>query len=57
MDVLDVMPGDEVVVNVPYTISHPGPMLGWLAKAPEGGVRGWVGEGRWAFLRDFGGAV
>ncbi|EPE34924.1 hypothetical protein GLAREA_10619 [Glarea lozoyensis ATCC 20868] len=42
-DVLDVYAGEEVTWHVPYTISHPGPLMGYLARAPGGGLWGWGG--------------
>ena len=45
VDVLEVKSGDEITFHVPTILFHPGPLIGYLAKAPEAGVRGWDGSG------------
>ena len=34
-EILTVMAGENLGFNVPITINHPGPLLGYMAKVPE----------------------
>ncbi|KAG9234030.1 glycoside hydrolase [Amylocarpus encephaloides] len=45
-DTLTIRAGEELSINVPYTISHPGPLMAYLARVPDGKTAvNWEGDG------------